>query len=81
MSITSRLDYKEEYKDFLSNIKYITWRSKNVVNAVEDCLLAKYAPRRVLVGLDAKYFFPLANLLSTGIGFAAIQELPALMKK
>jgi len=62
-------------------IKLITWRSKNVVDALEESLVSKIPPVRMFVGLDAKYVFPPLNLLPAGMGIPAVREVPAMMKQ
>ena len=74
-------DFLREFRKVFDNLKYITWRSKNVTNAIEECVVAKYPRRRVLVGIDAKYAFAPLYLLRAGIGISAVRGRPAIMKQ
>lgn len=74
------LDYFKAYKFFFPFLRWIAWRSKNVINAMEESLVAKYPPKRMLVGMDAKYVFAPLNYLPTGFGIPSVRVRPAFLK-
>lgn len=82
---TTREEYGEAffraYAQFFQVLRYFSWRSENVIDAMEHSLVSKIPPRRLIVGMDAKYIFAPLNLLPTGLGVPAVRVRPAMMSK
>ncbi|CAB9530715.1 Short-chain dehydrogenase/reductase family 9C member 7 [Seminavis robusta] len=73
--------YLQAFRDGFNPIKYFSWDSRHVVNAIENSIIDRYPAVRELVGLDAKYGFAFLRLLPTGLGVPTIRVKPACMQR
>lgn len=73
-------DLYEDLKIFAKLVRWFGWRSQNVVDAMEESIVSKHPPARILVGIDAKYVFAPLRLLRSGMGFGPLRRKPACMQ-